>query len=288
VQSDAEIKAALDTVTTFYQGSEDWCELPPLPPAWEIVNTKARGGSGDDDQMDDGADSGSEEIWGEPRVQWYSQYAAKILPLLPLEQIVQSPAKDLLLNFLSSALKWTNEKNVPPWARTDRRRQTPTRISEWTHALGDSLGNVSGWLSLQEVQSRFLARILELEDEDACWKLLSPFVSCYVCAHVYDAAKVPEQAIAILDLCLGKLLGSSTFERDSYRSGELSGYDEPRLAETLMFARFARSLNLLPLFFCMWLILFPVGSYQALHGLMEISLASRIRFRLSEENGYSC
>jgi len=208
--------------------------------------------------------------------------------LLPLEQIVQSPAKDLLLNFLSSALKWTNEKNVPPWARTDRRRQTPTRISEWTHALGDLLGNVSGWLSLQEVQSRFLARILELEDEDACWKLLSPFVSCYVCAHVYDAAKVPEQAIAILDLCLGKLLGSSTFERDSYRSGELSGYDEPRLVETLMFARFARSLNLLPLFFCMWLILFPVGSYQALHGLMEISLASRIRFRLSEENGYSC
>jgi len=70
---------------------------------------------------------------------------------------------------------------------------------------------------------------------DPCWALLAPFTSAYVCSYIYDAAVVPADAVAILDLCLGRFLGSPAFKRESYRSGEFYGFDQPRLIETLMF-----------------------------------------------------
>src|SRR5208337_3749465 len=57
----------------------------------------------------------------------------------------------------------------------------------------------------------------------------------------YDAATVPLDAVAVLELCLQRLLASSTFKKESYRSGEFSGFDQPRLARTLMFVEIERA-----------------------------------------------
>jgi hypothetical protein len=39
----------------------------------------------------------------------------------------------------------------------------------------------------------------------------------------------------MLDLCLGRFLADPTFDRDAFRSGEFSGFDQPKLVRTLMF-----------------------------------------------------
>jgi hypothetical protein len=62
-----------------------------------------------------------------------------------------------------------------------------------------------------------------------------------VCRYIYDAATVPPDAVAILEFCLQRLLASSTFKKESYRSGEFSGFDQPRLARTLMFVEIERA-----------------------------------------------
>jgi len=91
-------------------------------------------------------------------------------------------------------------------------------------------------LTLDEIRSRFLEPIFALEgDGGACWALLAPFTSVYVCCYVYDAVVVPADAVTILDLCLGRFLASRAFKRELYRSGHFYGFDEPRLIETLMF-----------------------------------------------------
>ncbi len=162
------------------------------------------------------------EVWGEPDTFWYAQYAAKILPLIPLQGILASEAKDRFLDFVSNLLAWTNQKNAPPWVKPSRRNRAASQLFEWTHELGKMLGRMSGLLSLPEVQPRFIDPILALEG-DACWALLAPFASTYVCVYVYDARAVPNDAVSVLDLCLGRLLASPELERTSYRSGEFSG-----------------------------------------------------------------
>jgi hypothetical protein len=93
---------------------------------------------------------------------------------------------------------------------------------------------VAGLIPLSDVRARFLDKILALED-DNCWALLAPFTRTYVHAYVFDAATFPAEGVATLDLCLGRLLQDPTFDRDTYRSGELSGFDQPELVRTLMF-----------------------------------------------------
>ena len=160
------------------------------------------------------------EVWVEPEARWYSQYAAKILPLLPLDGILASGAKGTFLEFLSELLNWTIEKNAPPWVKPERRDRRSADLFEWTHSLGQTLGRVSGLLTLEEIRPRFLEPIFALEG-DACWALLAPFTSAYVCSYVYDAVVVPADAVTILDLCLGRFLASPAFKRELYRSGRV-------------------------------------------------------------------
>jgi hypothetical protein len=115
-----------------------------------------------------------------------------------------------------------------------RRDRTAADLFEWTQSLGETLGRASGLLTLEEIKPRFLKPIFDLEG-DACWALLSPFTSAYVCSYIYDAAVIPADAVAMLDLCLGRFLASPAFNRESYRSGKFYGFDQPSLAKTLMF-----------------------------------------------------
>jgi hypothetical protein len=235
VHSPNEVRTALHAAEKFYQKGKGWHPLPLPPPPWVKLDGKlARGRRYHNEDYDDDDASNPAEVWGEPDTNWYSQYAAKILPLLPLEEILGSNAKGLFLVFLSDLLTWTNQKNAPPWVKPGRRDRTVASLIEWTHKLGETLGRMSGLLTLEEIRPRFLEPIFALE-RDTCWALLSPFTSSYACAYVYDAGVVPKDAVAILDLCLGRLLASSAFKRGSYRSGEFSGFDQPQLVRTLMF-----------------------------------------------------
>jgi hypothetical protein len=123
---------------------------------------------------------------------------------------------------------------VAPWVRQGRRDRSEARLFEWTHELGSVLGKAAGLCSQAEVEARFLTPIFALEG-DHCWELLAPFVDLYICMYVYDAKEVPSDAPALLMRCLERFLQAPPFHPETYRSGELHGFDQARLAKALMF-----------------------------------------------------
>lgn len=239
--SSSEAQAVVDAALAFYEHGSGWVSLPLPPPAW--VEVEPKGGqrgyqSYEGYDADDVIDAAEE--WGEPDVFWYSKHAAEILKRIPFDEVLSSSARSVFLEFLTDILDWTNQKNAPPWVKPGCKDRSATCIFEWTAALGTSLGRVAGLLPLSDFQTRFLDPILAL-DGDNCWALLSPFASTYVCTNVYDALVVPADAVAMLDLCLGRLLQDSAFNRGNYRSGEFSGFHQPDLARTLMFVSIERA-----------------------------------------------
>lgn len=235
MHSQDEAENILSSVLDAYENERDWTPLPLPPPPWVRVE---EGGNGRKRKR--GKASEDSELWAEPDVSWNSKYAAEILKRIPLEKVLDSGAKDLLLEFFEGALAWTNNKNSPPWKEDGRRDRSATYILEWTRIFGASLGHLAGLIPLEDLRKGFLDPILNLEDEH-CWALLSPFTDSYICRYLYDASVVPDDATAILDLCLDRFLQAPTFKRDSYRSGEIFGFDMPELAKTLMFVSVERA-----------------------------------------------
>ncbi len=230
-----EVQKTIDSALAFYENGSSWPALSLPPPAWiKVESRKDSHLSLAYDEYDKADADDESESWGEPKGFWESKHAAEILKRLPTEGILNSTAKSAYLDFLEGALNYTIEKNSPPWVKLGRRDRPATRIMEWTRTLGSELGQAAGLLDFNDFKERFLQPILELES-DSCWALLSPFTSTYICFYIYDAHKIPADTIALLDLCLDKLLESSTFKRGSYRSGELSGFDQPKLVRSLMF-----------------------------------------------------
>ena len=237
----SEAQDKVKTALEFYESGSGWAPLPLPPPAWVKVEpgTGRRGHQVYEDyDMGDATDLA--ERWGEPDVFWHSKQAAEILKYLPFDEVLNSEAQNNLLEFLANVLDWTNQKNAPPWVKPGRRDRSATRIFEWTHTLGSRLGHIAGLIPLADFQARFLDPILDLEG-DNCWALLSPFADTFVCAYVFDAPIVPVDSITILDLCLERLLQDSVLKRDTYRSGEFSGFDQPNLVRTLMFVSVERA-----------------------------------------------
>lgn len=241
IQTSNEVQAAVNAALAFYECGRGWAPLPFPPPAW----VKVEPGKGrrehqryEDYDLDDATDAA--EAWVEPDVFWHSKQAAEVLQRIPFDEVINSSAKSVLLDFLASVLDWTNQKNSPPWVKPGRRDRSATQIIEWTHTLGSMMGHVAGLIPLADFQARFLDPILGLEG-DNCWALLSPLASTYVCAYLYDAPVVPADAVTTLDLCLGRLLQAPAFIRDAYRSGEFSGFDQPKLVRTLMFVSVERA-----------------------------------------------
>lgn len=236
-----ETQAAVDMAFVFYESDKEWESLPLLPPAWvkvESPNNRRGHQSYEGYDVDDTLDPA--EIWSDSDVFWHSKLAAEILNRIPLDDILKSSAKNELLDFLTGALNWTNQKNSPPWIKPGRRDRSSAQIFEWTNSLGSKLGQVAGLLPFTDFQVRFLDSILELEG-DSCWDLLSPLADTYIRAYVYDAPVVPADAVKTLDLCLGRLLQASAFKRNTYRCGEFSGFELPKLVQTLMFVSVERA-----------------------------------------------
>lgn len=226
--SSIETQTAIDAALSLYEARNGWASLPLPPPAW----VKAELGAGDS--------TSTADVWVEPSIYWRSKYAAEILNRVPFEEIIGSSARSALLHFLANVLDWTNKKNSSPGVNPGRRDHSTARIFELTYALGSRLGHLAGLLPLHDFQIRFLDPILALED-DKCWTLLFPFTSTYICSYIYDATVVPADAVTILHLCLERLLKASTFKRNTYRSGEFSGYHQPKLVDALMFVSVERA-----------------------------------------------
>jgi len=231
---------ALRMARVHYDRGTDFSSIPRPPPAWVKSAPRARRGQESYEDYEVGDATNPEECWTEPPTLWHSAYAAEVLARAPLGRILQSDARSSLLDFLADVLAWTIQKNAPPWVERGRRGRTTTRLFEWTHALGTQLGDMAGELRLTDLQPRFLGPMLQLEDEN-CWAMLGPFASAYVCRYIYDAQIVPADAVAVIDLCLTRLLADRRFRRDSYRAGELSGFDLPKLVDTLMFVSIERA-----------------------------------------------
>lgn len=236
-QSDPEYNPQpdIDAALEYYHRGSGWPPFPLPPEAWVKIgpdDERYRRRSYGEYERYDVIDEN--EYWVEPEEYWKSQSAAKILDFIPYEEILQSEAKEEFLDFLEGVLDWTNQKNAPHWIKTGRRNQSATDHLEWTYALGSKIGIIGGLLSLNDFQPRFLDPILDLEG-DNCWGILSSLSSVYICAYIYDSKVVPEDAVTILDLIIERLLISSVFRREAYRSGELTGFDQPRLVETMMF-----------------------------------------------------
>lgn len=227
-------QAAVDEAFSLYMDRSEWAPLSLPPPAWVKVKSGTSQRRSKRYIEHDGDASGATEEWREPDVYWHSKHATEILELIPFDKLLNSPAKGALLEFLEGILDWTNQKNSPPWVKPGYRDQSTNRIFEWTHGLGATLGRIAGLLPLSDFQSRFLDPILKLE-ADNCWALLSPLVDRYICLYVYDSPEISADAVATLDLCLERFLQDPIFTRDTYRSGEPSGFDQPRLIRALMF-----------------------------------------------------
>lgn len=243
-------QTALTAANEYYESGTGWPALPLPPSAWIKRGPPARAveaEDGDEGEVEapdvefDAEDvENPEESWGEPRTHWYSQYAAKVLALVPFGKLLSGEARDETLVFVTSVFAWTNDKNAPPWLKKGKRDRESTRLYEWTNQLGSTLGEIAGHLPLADVKTRILEPIFKLEG-DACWALLTPFASSYICRYIYDASKMPKEAIEVVSLCLDRMLQSPAFKRNSYYAGEFRGFDEPRLAEILMFIPIERA-----------------------------------------------
>ncbi|MCI5194472.1 MAG: ATP-binding protein [Candidatus Electrothrix sp. AU1_5] len=241
IRQQNETKQALEAAIDYYENGNGWASLPLPPPAWVKVKsgeTRSRHQQYDQYNLTDMINPA--EVWGEPDVFWSSKQAAEILQRIPFDDILNSNARNALLDFLAGTLDWTIQKSAPLWVQPGRRNRTSTQLFEWTRTLAFQLGYVAGLLPFSYFQDHFLEPILGLEG-DNCWAFLTPFTRSYICNYVYDAPTIPSDAVALLALCLERLLQDPTFKHNTYRSGELFGAYLPELVRTLMFVSVERA-----------------------------------------------
>jgi len=235
IHSTVEAQDAVNRALAFYDNGSGWAPLPLPPPAWVKVGPGiSRRRLHGYDLFDIDVEIEEADMWDEPEVSWHSKRAAEFLKRIPFDEVLSSSARSVLLDFLTSVLEWTIQKKEPPWLEPGQRDRSEDRMYQWTLEIGSSLGRVAGLIPLAKFQNRLLDPILNLEGEN-CWELLFPFTDTYVCEFVYDAPVAPKDTVELLDLCLGRFLQNSAFNRDDYRSGELPGIDQSRLVRTLMF-----------------------------------------------------
>lgn len=234
IHTTSRTQNALNAAVQYYEEGTGWPALPVPPPAWIKVKGRPKPGQGYSHEFERDDLKEPDKTWVEPSTYWYSQYVGKVLERIPYEEIIAGEAKDPLLTFVTRVLEWTNAKNAPPWVKKGRRDRESSRLFEWNHGLGSTLGRLAGLLPISEVKSRLLEPVFALEGE-TCWALLAPFVSGYICRYVYDAETVPDQGIEVLSRCLERFLKSPSFKRGSHHGGEFYGFGEPRLVESLMF-----------------------------------------------------
>jgi len=213
-EAQQELDKVYEHLNNYIKSEDEWCVLPiPDAPWMKQVEDVSK--------------------WVESDTQWDHKFSGKVIKLLP-EKLLHDTSQTYILDFLKSCLEWTIEKQEPFWLEENQRFDDKDIIYEWNHSLSSALARVVGIFPEEEITSRFLIPILKLKT-DACWELLYPFIENYICHYIYDTQNIPDNALDILDLCLDRFLKASCFDKKSYRAGKISGFDLPKIADSLMF-----------------------------------------------------
>ncbi|WP_126174626.1 hypothetical protein [Altericroceibacterium xinjiangense] len=210
----------------------DAAPLPIPPPPWTATAAE------DPRRVDRLPDADDEGVsapthWRAADGWWRSDRAGEILAKQPARAILAAGFEAPFVSFCEAMLAWTIERRAPAWASRVRDVDRAD-VMEWTHRL-DVLGVVVGLIEPKRAEAGFITPICAVEEEEACFDLLTPLVTMFICQHVLDSADVAPITPLVLERSLNRLLAAPTFSRTAYRAGELHGFSMPQLARWLMF-----------------------------------------------------
>ncbi|WP_193557291.1 AAA family ATPase [Microvirga pakistanensis] len=199
--------------------------LASIPPAWVKLSGKVHYSHSD------------EAGWHEPNPFFDATYAAHLFPLFPVEAWCQSDRyKPMLAAALKELVVWTAERLMPSWLQDRPRRRSDTDGSlliEWNHVLGDLLARAAPLLEVEFVRKELLAPFLT--DDEAGLGILAEFADKMVTRHVLDAPTILPNAFDLLNDCVERVVRDPVFDPDSYRAGQVHGWDLPKLIRALLF-----------------------------------------------------
>ena len=172
-----------------------------------------------------------------PTRSFNATFAAKIFPLFPIEVWCQSSLyKPMVAMVLKELVVWTAERLMPSWLKGKRKRRSDTRRSsliKWEAVLGDMLARVAPFFETEFVRKEFLAPFLTEGEEGL--GVLAGFADMTVARHVLDAPTVPANTLDLLENCAERVFRDRIFNPNSYRAGEVRGYDLLKLIKALLF-----------------------------------------------------
>ena len=180
--------------------------------------------------------SGEQVEWEDADPLFHPQFAAKLLPLWPVETWCQSAVyKPMLETTLKQLVSWTAERLMPLWRRGGQRAsdRSATELIEWNSVLGDLLARAAPFFETEFVRKEFLAPFLTDDEEGLA--VLAPFADMTITRQVLDAPTIPANTFDLLNECVERVVRDRIFDPNSYRAGEVHGYDMPKLIKALLF-----------------------------------------------------
>ena len=173
--------------------------------------------------------------WRHPEFDFDPNFAAKVTGRFPVEAwMSDAERRQRFLTYLDKLVAWSKERLFPSWVDDDQRRQRSTELLEWLDALSDLVARSSAFLPADETISRFVKPIGDHDHEDAL-NFVADLTRNIVWRHVYDAPAVTDDAITVLRYCLERMLRDKVFDKDSYRAGQVHGFDLPAMIRNLLF-----------------------------------------------------
>jgi hypothetical protein len=200
--------------------------LTSVPPAW--VNTPGRRRF---------VRSEDEAGWDDADPSFDAPFAAQLFPLFPIEAWCQSSIyKPMVARTLKELVAWTAERLMPSWLQAKRKRRSDiggSSLIEWNGVLGDLLARAAPFFETEFVRKNFLAPFLTDDEEGLA--VLAQFADMTVMRQVFDAPTIPANTFDLLNDCVERVVRDRVFDPNSYRAGEVHGYDLPKLIPALLF-----------------------------------------------------
>jgi hypothetical protein len=128
------------------------------------------------------------------------------------------------------------ERLNPSWQteKAKRRDRRSANLFEWRRSLFRLLAQVALHLEPEEAQRRILDPVFALDDETAA-PLIHPFVDWITAAGIFDAKEISPRSIALLKLCLGRVLKDRAWRSARHDEGQLYGFDLPQIVRLFLF-----------------------------------------------------
>jgi hypothetical protein len=198
--------------------------LTSMPPAWVKVQGRRRYGCSED-----------EAGWGDANPLFDAVFAAKLFPLFPIEAWCQSSLyKPMVATSLKELTAWTAERLMPSWLKsTHKRTLDRSSLIEWNSVLGDLLARAAPFFETEFVRKEFLEPFLTENEEGLA--VLAGFANMTVTRQILDSPMVPANTFDLLSECVERVVRNHVFNPDSYRAGQVYGYDLPKLIQSLLF-----------------------------------------------------